>query len=188
VESAVTTVADVGSVLQSAPVDEVYVEVPVGDDPAPFVEVLATHGLRAKIRTGGVVAQSFPPPAQVARFLGACALHQVAFKATAGLHHPLRGTFPFTYDAGAARGEMFGYLNVFVAATFARTGMSFDELTRLLDERDPAAFRFTDTTLSWRGHRRSLAELAATREQFALSFGSCSFREPLDDLSALALS
>ena len=54
--------------------------------------------------------------ADVVRFIRRCIEADVRFKATAGLHHPLRAEFPLTYDAGAPVGAMFGYLNVFLAA------------------------------------------------------------------------
>ena len=128
------------------------------DDPGALVAAMGVHGLRAKIRTGGVTADAFPSARDVARFLSACARHDVMFKATAGLHHPLRGDFALTCAADAPRGTMFGFLNVFLAAAFMR-----------------------------RGHSLSVGALAEERARFALSFGSCSFREPIDDLLALHL-
>jgi hypothetical protein len=160
----------------------------VRDDPNPLVAAIAADGLCAKVRTGGVTADAFPAPTDVARFLAACVRHGVHFKATAGLHHPLRGEYPLTYDAHAPRGVMFGFLNVFLAAAFARQGMPPADVAALLDERDPAAFRLTDGHAGWRGHTLEAATIAADRAAFAASFGSCSFREPLDDLSTLPLS
>src|SRR5262249_28283719 len=43
-----------------------------------------------KLRTGGLEAAAFPPPEQVATTLVSCARWALPFKATAGLHHPLR--------------------------------------------------------------------------------------------------
>ena len=47
-------------------------------------------------------------------------------------------------------------------------------------------FEFDDTGVSWRGHHLSVSELVAARGA-TRSFGSCSFREPIDDLTALEL-
>jgi hypothetical protein len=187
VESKAVTPDAVATLAPLAEVAAVFVEIPVRDDPDPLVAALATHGLRAKIRTGGVSADAVPSALDVARFLAACARHDVMFKATAGLHHPLRGDFALTYAADAPRGTMFGYLNVFLAASFMRHGLSVAEATQLLDERDAGAIRLSADGVAWRGHSLTVAALADDRERFALSFGSCSFREPIDDLSALPL-
>jgi hypothetical protein len=82
---------------------------------------------------------------------------------------------------------MHGFLNVFVGATFARLGMDRTMLTNLLDETDPQAFDFRNDGLRWRGWRASTAEVAQARREFAHSFGSCSFEEPVNDLRALGL-
>jgi hypothetical protein len=188
VESRATSVEEIAALAPLAAVGACYVELPVHEDPSPLVAAVAAHGLRAKVRTGGVTADAFPAAADVARFLTACARHGVRLKATAGLHHPLRGDYALTYDPHAAQGTMFGYLNVFLAASFARQGMSEAGLTELLEERAAAALRVTGDGISWRGHALDTATLARDREQFAVSFGSCSFREPLDDLLALSFT
>ncbi|MBA4071210.1 MAG: hypothetical protein C0497_05135 [Gemmatimonas sp.] len=187
VESRAATVDDVAALAPLATLATTYVELPIHDDPAPLVTAVAAHGLRAKVRTGGVTADSFPTAGEVARFLVACVRHRVMLKATAGLHHPLRGDYLLTYDAHSARATMFGYLNVFLAASFARQGMDAAVLAELLEERDAGAFHVDDDRVTWRGHTRATAALASDRDRFAISFGSCSFREPLDDLSALSL-
>ncbi len=66
-----------------------------------------------KIRCGGVEAHHYPTPEQVARVLLSCLTHHQAFKATAGLHHPVRH---FNRSAGV---KMHGFLNVFGAAIIA---------------------------------------------------------------------
>ena len=163
-----------------------YVEIPLGVDPAPFVAALARHGARAKARTGGITESTFPDAAQVARFIVQCTRANVPFKATAGLHHPLRGEFRLTYEPGSPSGTMFGFLNVFLAAALARTGADEHEVARLLEERDPASLRFANDGVRWRDHALPVETLRAARAA-AISFGSCSFREPVDDLTALGL-
>src|SRR5690606_32981917 len=119
----------------------VFVEVPVRDDPAVLIAELSVRGLGAKIRTGGTTPDAFPAPGEVLRFLAACARNGVPFKATAGLHHPLRGEYPLTYEAGSARGTMYGFLNLFVASALLYDGVDEVELVPLLEERDARAFR-----------------------------------------------
>ena len=82
---------------------------------------------------------------------------------------------------------MHGFLNVFVAAAFARFGASNQALIQILDERDPLAFEFHDDQLLWRGNGVSTNQISAARAEFAHSFGSCSFEEPVADLRQLGL-
>ncbi len=185
VEAKAATPDEVMALAPLAREATVFVEIPVHHDPCALLAAIHAHGLRAKIRTGGVTAGAFPTAGDVARFLAECARHKVMFKATAGLHHPLRGDYPLTYAPDAPRGAMFGFLNLFLAAAFARHGLPAADIALLLDERDSGAFRFTAEGMEWRGRSLTTAALAETRAQFAVSFGSCSFREPIDDLSAL---
>jgi hypothetical protein len=186
VELRAAVAEDVATLAPLAALATTYVEIPIHGDPAPLVTAIAVHGLRAKVRTGGVTAESFPSASAVARFLMACVERRVMLKATAGLHHPLRGEYALTYDAHAARATMFGFLNVFLAASFARQGMDAATLEALLEERDPGAFQVDDDLVTWRGHVLTAAALANDHDRFAVSVGSCSFREPLEDLSALS--
>ena len=163
-----------------------FVELPLEPDPEPLVAALAAAGLRAKVRTGGITADAIPPAALVVRFLAACIRHGVAFKATAGLHHPLRAEYPLTYEPGAPRAVMHGYLNVFLAAALLRAGGTEDDARRILEEQDSAAFTADATGVAWRTRRFDSAQLAAARG-LALSFGSCSFTEPVADLATLNL-
>ena len=164
---------------------EHYVEIAVDEDPRPLLQAIERHGARAKVRTGGVTPDAFPSPAALARFIVACAELAVPFKATAGLHHPLRGEQPLTYEGGAPAATMFGFLGVFTAAALARSGADEATVTQVIEERDARAFSFTDDALRWRDRTLDVAEVSASRREFALSFGSCSFREPVEDLHRL---
>lgn len=162
-----------------------YVEVPVTTDPLPWIEALVRAGARGKIRTGGVTANAFPTAKQIARFIRRCVERRVGFKATAGLHHPLRAEYRLTYDDGAERGTMFGFLNVFLAAALAKSGATDADLVAMLEERDPASIQFTDAAVVWRGRALDTAAIQQMRSRVAMSFGSCSFTEPVDELKAL---
>jgi len=173
--------------LRLAAAFDTYVEVPVATDPSPLLRSIASHGLRAKVRTGGVEAGAFPTADQLAGFLAACVEHRVTFKATAGLHHAMRGTYPLTYDPASERGAMFGFLNVFVAALFANEGLGVADTRALLEESDARSFAFGSAGVTWRGHTVTAESIRRARAGTAVSFGSCSFAEPVADLAALGL-
>ncbi|HVT40363.1 MAG TPA: hypothetical protein VHE78_15075 [Gemmatimonadaceae bacterium] len=165
----------------------VYVETPIACDPDDLVRAIKRCGLRAKVRTGGVTTGAFPTSAELVRFLRSCAVHGVAFKATAGLHHALRGTYPLTDDPRAECGTMFGFLNVFLAAAVARSSPGTLDATALLEEGDARALAFDEGGVTWRGRRLDADAVRAARAEFATSFGSCSIAEPLQELGAMGL-
>jgi hypothetical protein len=117
--------------------------------PAAIGAVTAVGG-RVKLRCGGA---SIPSIEQVALVIASCREAGVQFKATAGLHHPMR------------RGEEHGFLNLLAAASAPPA-----RLEEVLAEEDPAALELD----------------ASSRDLFA-GFGSCSWREPVEDLRALGL-
>jgi hypothetical protein len=166
---------------------QAYVEIPIGRDPAPLLTALARAGGRAKVRTGGVTTDAFPVAADLVRFIRGCLSADLPFKATAGLHHPLRADYRLTYDPDSACGTMFGFLNVFLATAFMIERLGDDEARLLLEERDREAFRFDDTEIEWRGHRVGLETIQHVRTRGIVSFGSCSFIEPIGDLESLGL-
>jgi hypothetical protein len=164
-----------------------FVEVPLGNELDGVLAVLRRRGAGAKARTGGVVPEAIPDPAGVARFLAACAAAGVPFKATAGLHHAVRADRALTYEPGSPRATMHGFLNVFAAAAFARSGAPASDLETVLRDEDATAFGLEGDTLAWRGRRVDSEALASTRRDFATSFGSCSFAEPVADLRSLGV-
>jgi hypothetical protein len=176
-ETKAASIDDITRIASVANGRTIYVEL----TDLALIPHLAQHGLRAKIRTGGITADAFPAIENIAAFLRACKQHDVPFKATAGLHHPLRCIRPLTYDADAPTGTMHGFLNVFLAAAL------LDHAQDVLREDDSHAFTFDDEGVAWRGQRVSTNDLASMRQNFATSFGSCSFEEPIGDLRALQL-
>lgn len=169
-----------------------YFELPTDQDVRGMIAAIAGEaaqgGARAKIRCGGVTPEAIPPSETIASFIHACSLGGVSFKATAGLHHPVRAEYPLSYESNAPRGIMHGFLNVFMAAALVRYArLSMDDTLTLLDETDPGVFVFDDEHAAWRDHSVSVVDLARSRETFAVSYGSCSFEEPVDDLRSLGL-
>lgn len=165
-----------------------FFEIPSEGDARGFIAALPGHGAAAKIRTGGVTPDAFPTAQRVALFIEACRLADLPFKATAGLHHAMRGEHPLTYEKNAPRGAMFGFLNVLAAATLAHARrLPAPALADCLMESDPRAFTITDDGLSWRRQTAAPEEIARAREVFMISFGSCSFEEPAAELRTLGL-
>jgi hypothetical protein len=165
---------------------EAYAELPLDGDLTVLARALAAAGASAKIRTGGTIPQAFPAAVDLLRFLRACHDAGVAFKATAGLHHPVRAAYRLTYAPDAELGTMFGYLNVVLAAVLVRLGASDAEALAMLEEREPGALRFEHDTVRWRSRAITGEAVREARRTFVRSFGSCSFREPLEELATLA--
>ncbi len=135
-----------------------------------------------KLRCGGLEAAAFPTAEQVARALACARDREVPLKFTAGLHHPLR-----RFDAGVQT-HMHGFLNVMLAGVFAVLKHADEAgLVRMLLEEDATAFAFEDGGVRWGGIGADLGSIERVRREFGLSFGSCSFDEPRDDLRALGL-
>jgi hypothetical protein len=156
-----------------------YVEIPIAEDPGDLIGVLRGVGARAKVRTGGITREAFPPPSALARFIRSCGDAGVPFKATAGLHHPLRGDYRLTYEAASGAGTMYGFLNVLLAVEALTEGATSGVAEDWLQETDS---RVLGRAVGlW-----SQADAARTRAAF-ISFGTCSVLEPVEDLVSLGL-
>jgi hypothetical protein len=128
------------------------------------------------VRCGGATQDMVPSPAQLAHFICGCRDRGLAFKATAGLHHPIRD------------GIMHGFLNLLAAALFAHAeGAGERDLVPVLREEDPNAFKLTPEAFTFGGRAFDPAEIAAARERLFVGYGSCSFSEPVDDLRTLGM-
>jgi len=133
-----------------------------------------------KLRTGGVEADAFPPAEQIAFAIISCRELRVPIKFTAGLHHPIRH-----YNASVDT-KMHGFVNVFVAGVLAHAAaLDEPEIVSILNDERPDSFTFDDDSLAWRGRAATTQQVAAIRKDRVISFGSCSFDEPRDDLRAL---
>jgi hypothetical protein len=144
---------------------EVYFELPLRDDVSFRILQLGELGIRAKVRCGGSVIPSVPA---LAELIQACRRLEVPFKATAGLHQPLR------HD------DEHGFLNLLAAAVFG------DE-EDALEEEDPDAFAVSGHSFRWRDREADVDEIGRMRRELFVSFGSCSAQEPIDGLVALGL-
>ena len=120
------------------------------DDVPAAIGAVAAIGGRVKLRCGGTFV---PSSEQIGLVVACCRDAGVPFKATAGLHHPMR------------RGEEHGFLNLLAAAT-----APLDRIEEVLAEEDGSALELEE----------------ASREVF-VSFGSCSWREPVEGLQELGM-
>jgi len=143
-----------------------------------------SSGKRAgyKLRCGGVKADMFPSLEQVAHALNRARENGIAVKCTAGLHHPVR------LFHESVQTKMHGFFNVFGGALMAHNhGLDDGEFQQILREEDPDAFSFTDKEFRWNGYAVSTGKIRQLREEHLISFGSCSFDEPREDLQQLKL-
>jgi hypothetical protein len=188
IEIKVARPADIENAMKLTPAKLTpYFEIPIGDDPTELIKSVAETEARAKVRTGGVTADAFPSSFDLARFIKICAEEDVPFKATAGLHHPLRSVNRLTYAPDSASAMMHGFLNVFLAAAFAQSGMDVDRLVELLEEQSSEAFQFDSGGVTWRDEIIVRGQLRNSRNLLAIAFGSCSFEEPIEDLKKIGL-
>ncbi|HEU4928878.1 MAG TPA: hypothetical protein VFU38_03540 [Candidatus Krumholzibacteria bacterium] len=164
-----------------------YIEIPLGGDLRPLIASIAGNKLRAKMRTGGVVPEAIPPLEHVAQFLRECYALGVPFKATAGLHHPLCSERPLTYAADSPRATMHGFLNVFLTAAFQYNGLTRADALELLALPSLDGLALHDHVIEWKDYFVTLQEVSTVRRRSAIAFGSCSFREPVDELKELGL-
>jgi hypothetical protein len=133
----------------------------------------------AKVRCGGPRLENVPSPDDLAEFIVAAQRCGVPWKATAGLHHPVRGTYDGTV--------MHGFLNVFIAGIALYAGaITPDRVIAVLEEEDTLAFVVDPTHVAWRDARVDAETVAAARAH-CVAFGSCSFAEPVNGLRALGI-
>ncbi len=124
----------------------------------------------AKFRTGGLAAELFPTPIELAAVICACRDRGVPFKLTAGLHHAVRHVDP---ETGFVH---HGFLNVLAGVLAAvRDEAEVADIADLLGTTDPLL----------------LVDAARARidveRPLWVGFGSCSIEEPLSDLARLGL-
>jgi hypothetical protein len=153
---------------------DVYAEIPLSWGLLSALDALGDarrEGVRIapKFRVGGLAAELFPTPVELAAVLCSCRDRQLPFKLAAGLRHALRHTDPetgFTHH---------GFLNVLVATAYAAEGGEVAEVAEALG-----------TT-----HPLPLVEPARARRDgprpLWVGFGAADVLEPLADLVRLGL-
>ena len=162
---------------------ERYIEIPIADSAALF-DVLAASRTHAKLRMGGVVPEAIPDAKPVAMIVRELFGRNVRFKATAGLHHPIRSRHHLTYATNSSTGLMHGFVNLACTAALLRDGWSVDEAVATLEDEKPDSWEVSKDVIRCRAKAWSSTALRDMRS-FFLSFGSCSFTEPIGDLKEL---
>jgi hypothetical protein len=130
-----------------------------------------------KLRTGGVTPESIPPSKAIAEFFLTAAQHKLPLKATAGLHIPVPNDDP---EMGA---RMHGFLNFFCAGFLAFSGRGDRQtITNVLEDFSYEDFSFGEHSMRCGNFEFSKQEIEQLRSRWLLSFGSCSFLEPIEHL------
>jgi hypothetical protein len=185
-EVKVTSADEINRASKIIPRDLItYFELPLQEIMTDLMIALAMTKNRAKLRTGGITKDAFPNSADIIKFMRVCIAANVPFKATAGLHHPLRCVKPLTYEQNAENGVMHGFLNLFLSACYLRQNLNNSFVFNLMNETDGKNFEFADEGILWKENAIATGTIAATRLKNAISFGSCSFLEPIEDLVSL---
>lgn len=151
-----------------------YLEVPLAwglMSALDTVAALRAEGLpvAAKFRTGGLAAELFPTPVELAAVICACRDRDLPFKLTAGLHHAVRHT---DAETGLVH---HGFLNILAAVLAAADGAEPADLAGILASTD--ALPLADRVRPHLDRDRPLW----------VGFGSCSVQDPVTDLTTLGL-
>lgn len=135
-----------------------------------------------KLRCGGTEASMFPTVEQLTYILNLVKDNRVPLKCTAGLHHPVR------HYADSVKTKMHGFLNVFGGAMLHyEHNLSENELLQIIREEDHDHFSFTEDAFEWKDKAISVDRIQELRQHALISFGSCSFKEPREDLQEWGL-
>jgi hypothetical protein len=168
-----------------SPAFTVHVEVGVGPTARDDLGVVARHQLRAKVRTGGLAPDAFPAPASLMAFIESARDVGVPFKATAGLHHAMRGAYPLSGEVGAQSATMHGFVNLMLATAAVGERLPTTTAAALLTRTDRSALVFDDESVRWGDVALSIDAIGRMRQAQCVSFGACSFREPADEYRRL---
>ena len=186
IECRPTRLQDVVAIRKRMPAGaKLFVESPATVPVLEAMAVIAETGSCAKLRTGGVTADAIAGVNAVADFLVRCAQRGLCLKATAGLHHAIRGEYRLTYEPDSPSSWMHGFVNFFLAAAAVYEGANQADVAAILDDGDSSNFSATAEELRWRDRGFSVEIIQQMRKEFAISFGSCSFEEPTEEMRSM---
>ena len=76
-------------------------------------------------------------------------------------------------------------VNVFGAGVLAHAhGLEEDQVRAIVEDENASHFRFDNDGLWWKDLQATTEAIVAARRDAVISFGSCSFDEPREDLRA----
>ena len=162
-----------------------FLEVPRdGSIPATVraIAAVVSKALRpggAKLRCGGLSPEDFPSTDEVAGFIVACTQHDLPFKTTAGLHHPIRH-----YDETLEL-MRHGFVNLLTASVAAREGADVPTVEAIIADTEPGSFEVSFAGVVWQGERIGPNTIGETRSHGFVAYGSCEFEQPVEDLAEL---
>jgi hypothetical protein len=153
---------------------QVYAEIPLSWGLLSALDTVAAfraagQRIAPKFRVGGLAAELFPTPVELAAVICACRDRELPFRLAAGLRHAIRHTDPetgFTHH---------GFLNVLVAGLMAADGAEVAEVAEVLAATHPVPL-----VEPVRGRRESPRPLF-------MGFGAVNVVEPLTELVRLGL-
>ena len=124
----------------------------------------------------------FPEPSFVSNAILNCIKYTVPMKFTAGLHHPIR------HFNDSVNTKMYGFFNIFIGGMLAKKyNLSPSELTEILIDENENNFSFTNDLIIWNKFKLNKNEIMNYRKNNFISYGSCSFDEPREDLTNLGI-
>ena len=113
------------------------------------LDAIAAHNssneswIGVKLRTGGIKAEMFPSPEQVAFVMASCRDRNLPLKFTAGLHHPIR------MYRDEVQTKMYGFLNIFLAGMLAYTqNLDLKRIEEILSDENSKSFSFGEDQFS----------------------------------------
>ncbi|MBM2617249.1 hypothetical protein JIG36_16975 [Actinoplanes sp. LDG1-06] len=166
--------ADLRALAQSDKDLRVYAEIPLSWGLLAALDTVAQAradglAMAPKFRVGGLAAELFPTPVELAAVLCACRDRDLPFRLAAGLRHAIRHTDPetgFTHH---------GFLNVLTASISAQDGGEVAEVAEVLAATHPVPLV-----------EACRARRAEPRPLF-VGFGAANVVEPLTELVRLGL-
>lgn len=166
-------------ILFELPFDGNHISIPVVRQMirefAKVNSVISTQNVKVglKVRCGG--SENIIATTPLIEIVQECALQRVPFKATAGLHHPV---------FSLKRTEKYGFMSLFWACAycFANPQASIDQISQVLTESNVQNFKFEVDESYWKSNISINSKQIEESRRLFLSFGSCSFDEPIQDL------